>query len=415
VSTQPPTSPRPLPERPNLRHLKDQARDLYKSGGADSLSQAQFRVAREYGFTSWTQLKAHVESLDRTGQLKTAIDDNDVRRVVRLMTETPALHNTPIASKDLPLTYVAQCRAPRAWPHLDAERREALVRARLEIADWLLANGSDIHQGGEAPLACAVSGDRLRMLELLIAHGANVNADMWGWFPMTFFPCENLDPGPLKVLLDHGANPNPAPAGDRGPGTALDYVIGTYVRCQHDLTACIDLLLAAGATTRYDVPVVMDLLRNRVDHVAERLNADPSLVSARFPQLDFGNTGGRVLTLRGATLLHIAAEYQNLAAATLLLDRGADVNARATVDDHGVGGQTPIFHSATQFEDNGLPVTRLMVERGADLAVRAKVAGHYERPGEIVECTALGYALHLEEVTRKPKTIAFLREHGAPE
>lgn len=415
MSDQPSPSPRPLPERPNLRHLKDQARDLYKAGGAESLTQAQFRVAREYGFTSWAGLKAHVESLDWTGQLKTAIDDNDAIRVVRLMTANPDLHHTPITSKgDLPLTYVAQCRAPRSWPHLAPERREALVRARFEIAEWMLANGSDIHQSGESPLMCALSRDRLRMLTLLIGHGANVNTEMWGWFPMIFFPCENLDPEALKVLLDHGANPNCARA-DQPRGTALDYVITTYVRRQHDLTSCIDLLLAAGATTQFDVPVVMDLLRGRVDEMAERLEADPSLVAARFPQLVFGVTGGRVLTLAGATLLHVAAEYQNLEAATLLLDRGADVNARATLDDDGVGGQTPIFHSATQFADNGLPVTRLLVDRGADLTVRAKVPGHYERPGEIVECTALGYALHLEEVTHKPKTIAFLREHGAPE
>ena len=101
-------------------------------------------------------------------------------------------------------------------------------------------------------------------------------------------------------------------------------------------------------------------------------------------------TGGRRLTLQGGTLLHVAAEYGNLAAAALLLDRGADVNARATVDDAGVGGQTAIFHAVTQFDDDGLPVTQLLVERGADLTVRAKLPGDYERPGEIVECTRLG-------------------------
>jgi pimeloyl-ACP methyl ester carboxylesterase len=57
--------------------------------------------------------------------------------------------------------------------------------------------------------------------------------------------------------------------------------------------------------------------------------------------------------------LHVAAEYGNLTAAALLLDRGADVNARATVDEAGVGGQTAIFHAVTQFDDGGLPVTRL--------------------------------------------------------
>ncbi len=48
-------------------------------------------------------------------------------------------------------------------------------------------------------------------------------------------------------------------------------------------------------------------------------------------------------------------------AAQLLLERGADVNARAEVGKPGLNGQTPIFHAATQFQDFGLsngPVSR---------------------------------------------------------
>jgi ankyrin repeat protein len=88
-----------------------------------------------------------------------------------------------------------------------------------------------------------------------------------------------------------------------------------------------------------------------------------------------------MLTLRGGTLLHVAAEFQSLEAARLLLERGADVNAAATLDESGVGGQTPIFHAATQREDAGLPLVQLLVERGADLTVRARLPGHYEAPG----------------------------------
>ena len=72
-----------LPSRPNLRHLRTQARDLRKacrSGESDacsrvassyprsaetsdevSLSDAQLVIAREYGFDSWAKLKRTVE------------------------------------------------------------------------------------------------------------------------------------------------------------------------------------------------------------------------------------------------------------------------------------------------------------------------------------------------------------------
>ena len=96
MSGDPQASPRPLPERPDLRHLKDQARDLLKAGQATSLARAQFQVARLYGFASWPKLKAHVESLQTAGQLKQAIDANDLDRVKELMTRHPDLHRAPL-------------------------------------------------------------------------------------------------------------------------------------------------------------------------------------------------------------------------------------------------------------------------------------------------------------------------------
>jgi ankyrin repeat protein len=171
-----------------------------------------------------------------------------------------------------------------------------------------------------------------------------------------------------------------------------------------------DILLEAGAVTKYDVAPVLDLLRGRLDGLAKHLDTDPTLIHRRFPELDFGESGARSLTLRGATLLHVAAEYGNVGAAKLLLGRGADVNAPAAMDGFGIGGQTPIFHAATQFRDWGLPVVRLLVERGADLSIRAKLPGHYERPGEFVECTPLEYATLFPG--DESKTVAFLREAG---
>jgi hypothetical protein len=81
--------PRQLPDRPNLRHLKDQAKELLKIGGAKSLTDAQFKIARLYGFSSWPKLKAHVDSLKEVGRLKQAIDADDVDLVKTLMTRNP--------------------------------------------------------------------------------------------------------------------------------------------------------------------------------------------------------------------------------------------------------------------------------------------------------------------------------------
>jgi ankyrin repeat protein len=150
----------------------------------------------------------------------------------------------------------------------------------------------------------------------------------------------------------------------------------------------------------------------------EKVNGDPTLTATQFPDLDFGTTGGRMLTLRGATLLHVASEYQKQDIVDALLEKGADVNARAAVDADGVGGQTAIFHAVTQNQDRGLPVVQLLIQHGADLSVRVKIPGHYERPKEVVESTPLGYALKFEdEPTRADKraTVAFLRALHAPE
>jgi ankyrin repeat protein len=401
-------APRPLPERPNLRHLKDQAKDLLKAGEAESLTDAQFKIARLYGFASWPKLKEHVDSLEEIGQLKLAIDANDLERVKSLMTRNPALHRAPLGyNKNGPLTWVAECRVP--W--------EAPGPTRLAMAEWMIEHGSDVHQGGDGPLMRAALVDhRIPMMELLVAHGADVNAEWNGYFPIIFAPCETVEPKAIKWLLEHGANPNCAKAERKHPGSALDYVIGTYGRSPQ-LGECMDILVEAGGVTKYNVPPVLDLLRGRFDLMARHLDADPTLVHRRFGELDFGSTGARRLTLRGATLLHVAAEYGNVESANLLLERGADVNACATLDEYRIGGQSPIFHAVTQFYDGGLPMTQFLVERGADLSVSVKLPGHYERPGEVVECTPLGYALQFpgNEHKNEYKTVAFLRERGAPE
>jgi ankyrin repeat protein len=346
--------------------------------------------------------------LEEAGLLKEAIDQNDLVRVKTIMLKNPSLHEAPLGyAKDGPLTWVAECRIPPAAPN----------QTRLEMARWMIENGSDVHRGGDAPLMrAALDGERIPMMELLTAHGAAVNAAWHGSYPIIFAACEVLDPDSLQWLLAHGADPNCGSdeiwktRGVPHPGTALDYLLGAYVRAPEVLSTCIDLLLNAGRKSKYQVPSVMAVVCNRLNDLETLLDNDQSLVHRQFPGLDFGTTAARMLTLHGATLLHVAAEFGNLDAASLLLDRGAEVNGKAVVEKDGIGGQTAIFHAATQAGDFGLSIVKFLVDRGADLTVRARLPGHYEKPGETVDCTPLGYAL-LFPGNQGP-TSAFLRERG---
>jgi ankyrin repeat protein len=378
-----------LPAEPNLRHLKDQAKDLLRSGSAPSLGAALFEIAKLYGFSSWPRLKKHVVDQTIAGKLKQAIDGDDLDELRALLSRHPELRAAPIGyGGDGPLTWAAECR-----------EMEYPSDARLGIVEWLISSGSDVHEGGDAPLMRAsLHGSRTSMMDLLVRFGADVNAAWHGSYPIIFAPCETLDPTALEWLLQHGADPNCRDEAtwqskDRShPGTALDYLLGTYVRDREALNASISLLQDAGGHTQYDEPGVIATIRGDLDSVRELLQRSPSLIERRYPTLNIGTTGGRMLTLKGATLLHVAAEFEQAEVATWLLDAGADVNAPALIDSEGLGGQTPIFHAATH-GNLGIGLVRLFLSRGADLNVRCRLPGHYENPEEkIFEGTVLEYA-----------------------
>ncbi len=169
-----------LPTEPNLRHLKDQARDLLKSGSAPSLRAALFQIARFYEFLSWPRLKKHVVNQTNAGKLKQAIDRDDLDEVRALLSRHPELRTAPIGyGGGGPLTWAAEC---RGMGHPS--------QARLGIVEWLISSGLDVHEGGDAPLMRAsLNGSRTSMMDLLVRFGADVNASWHSSYPIIFAPC----------------------------------------------------------------------------------------------------------------------------------------------------------------------------------------------------------------------------------
>ena len=82
---------RQLPERPNLEHLRKQAKELLRGMRQGKLADAQHALANEYGFATWASLKAHVEelTLSPAEALTAAVRDTDAARVAGLLERHP--------------------------------------------------------------------------------------------------------------------------------------------------------------------------------------------------------------------------------------------------------------------------------------------------------------------------------------
>ena len=141
----------------------------------------------------------------------------------------------------------------------------------------------------------------------------------------------------------------------------MTHLIEMYLRSPR-FSDCVRCLLEAGATLTD--PALLAVLLDDGKLLRSELRKNPSLVHHRV------DIWCAFTPLRGASLLHVAAEFGLVRAAEVLLAAGADVEARAAVDDFGFNGHTPIFHTVCQNENHCQPVLRLLLKHGAKADIR---------------------------------------------
>ncbi len=291
-----------LPARPDLGHLRREARDLLRAAqagdadaaerinavsGGQNLAAAQLAVAREYGFASWPRLKSAVEARTRdlaeqaqrfceasirdwSGQavrmleaapelagynFATAVVLGDAERVRREIARDPGLVNQ--ADDRWGFTALHAVCASR-WHRLDPARADGLAAvARLLLdagADWRGTSGA----GGWKPLGCAVAGElNPAIVALLLERGAS--PDDRDLYHAGF---ADDDHETLRLLLAHT---------DDVAGTATSAIAAPLSRRD---TEGVRLLLDAGADpNRYaddaDEPAPLVYAAVRTDSPAE--------------------------------------------------------------------------------------------------------------------------------------------------
>ncbi len=154
---------RRLPAKPNLEHLKKQAKELLRSMPQGKLADAQHTLAKDYGFVTWAELKAHVEALKQTPMeaLNTAVCDGNAGRVRELLARHPEL--------------------------------------RAQINDTLPGDGFGTHA-----LFAAVQRSDRATIDVLLQAGANIKKRT-DWWAGGFGVLDDCDPSLVEFLTERGA------------------------------------------------------------------------------------------------------------------------------------------------------------------------------------------------------------------
>src|SRR4029453_4047052 len=161
----------------------------------------------------------------------------------------------------------------------------------------------------------------------------------------------------IRAILDAGFDVRQPIKGK----SIVNSLIEMYARSDQ-FPDCLRLLLDRGAVV--DDPRIIPVLLDDANARAEALDADPLLINHRTSLIS------AFTPLIGASLLHVAAEFGNGNAMRVLLERGADVEARAAYDEHGFNGHTPIFHTVNSAFNRSAPLLDVLLSAGARPDVR---------------------------------------------
>ncbi len=194
-----------LPPSPSLEWLRKEAKrrlaELRRANADAQLADAQFDVAKQYGFSSWRALKSHVDSLSLDGQLVEAVKSGNVAATSSLLDEHPDGIRAKLGEYG------------KSPLHVAAEA------GRVEIVDLLLARGADpnAREDGDNtyPMHWAAAGGRLDIVRRLADAGGDVVGrgddhalEIIGWATCWEGAVDDAHRAVVDLLLARGAHHN---------------------------------------------------------------------------------------------------------------------------------------------------------------------------------------------------------------
>jgi ankyrin repeat protein len=408
-----------LPDSPSLEWLRKRAKrrlaELRRESPEAKLAEAQLALAREYGFSSWRALKAHVDSLTIEGRLFAASRSGDLATLSALLDEHPdGLHAL-------------------TKPYGHTLLHAAAQNGRVEVVDLLLGRGLDVNvreQGDNTyPMHWAAAEGHLDVVRKLADAGGDVvgrgddhELEVIGWAT-----CWETAHGAVAgLLVDRGARHHIFSAVALGLADEMRRIVAAdpgalnrpmsrhesfqlplHFAVRKNLPEMVALLLELGADPR-----ATDAEGLSASAYAAQPGVDRGVIEILmnyggvdlFGALALGDEAAALEPLRvdpgsidrGA--LHLLAKRGDAGAVRWLLAHGADPNARW---GHWDAEVTPLHLAAAQ---GHVDVVRLLLEAGSDPSIRDS-----KHDGD-----AKGWAEHgrVPPSSRAKEIVELLEAHG---
>ena len=200
----------------------------------------------------------------------------------------------------------------------------------------------------------------------------------------------------ISNCFSQGVNPN-----DHFRNEPLIYeLISEYTRTSR-FKDCVKAFVDYGL--KFDDKILLSVLLDDAESLKNQFVKNPEAVSKRYT-LRCAYT-----PLHEVSLLHVCAEFNHLSCAEVLVNSGADINAKAGVDENGFGGQTPVFHTVNQNSNSSSDMLNYLLAKSADLEITIKgfIWGKgYEWETLIPSVNPISYAMmgllpqmHRDEIT----------------
>ena len=163
----------------------------------------------------------------------------------------------------------------------------------------------------------------------------------------------------IRNCFLNGVNPN-----DLFRGEPLIYELTSEYLRGPRFKECVAVFVEFGL--EFEDKALLSVLLDDANSLKSMLKEKPETVTKKY-SLRCAYT-----PLFEATLLHICAEFNHVNCAQVLIDHGGDVNAKAGLDEHGFGGQTPIFHTVNQNMNQSYEMLEFLLSNSADLQITVK-------------------------------------------